>query len=402
MFSTSVYWLFNASWLHSFLCPRPLSPPSLSTILLPYPLHYTLGLVMSVTVVGRSSGSLSGALQSPLSHSEPYGTDHPLVTHHSRVNKTRRVSTRGGGGGGSNAIGRKTTTPVHISNSSVNRRQRRKKKSKCQGEHDYSGRKTGTKRGSGEVKVNHTLTPNTCTTKVSHVYSQQRRSSSSLLPPVEAESPQTAKRTPVKPKPVRRSKTVVKEGVERVRGAWLGEGCGSVIKSLPAGTRKVSCGLSSRTSRDVVLLSETESVSSIPSSLFTSSSSSSTVRSNTRTTLASTDIARFSRWTHNSNSSKPLPVAWKKIHVGSSASWGCGRGRGGGGGKGELELKDVAAGLGRMSFRHVIVMSGAGISTPSGIPDFRLLHVLYKISAWDGTLSLNWASSLSLSLDLFG
>ena len=397
MFSTSVYWLFNASWLHSFLCPRPLSPPSLSTILLPYPLHYTLGPVMSVTVVGRSSGSLSGALQSPLSHSEPYGTDHPLVTHHSRVNKTRRVSTRGGRGGGSNAIGRKTTTPVHVNNSSVNRRQRRKKNSRCQGEHDYSGRKTGTilsaKRGSGEVKVNHTLTPNTCTTKVSHVHSQQRRSSSSLLPPVEAESPQTAKRTPVKPKPVRRSKTVVKEGVERVRGAWLGEGCGSVIKSLPAGTRKVSCGLStggSRTSRDVVLLLETESVSSIPSSLFTSSSSSTVHRgpgysSNTRTTLASTDIARFSRWTHNNNSSnsssKPLPVAWKNIHMGSSASlttssWGWGRGgRGGGVGMGKLELNDVAAGLGRMSFRQVIVMSGAGISTPSGIPDFRLYTV---------------------------
>lgn len=38
---------------------------------------------------------------------------------------------------------------------------------------------------------------------------------------------------------------------------------------------------------------------------------------------------------------------------------------------GPLTISDVATGLAKMQYRHVIVMSGAGISTPSGIPDFR-------------------------------
>ena len=37
----------------------------------------------------------------------------------------------------------------------------------------------------------------------------------------------------------------------------------------------------------------------------------------------------------------------------------------------QFGLEEIARGLGRLKYRHVVVMSGAGISTASGIPDFR-------------------------------
>ncbi|NXF89613.1 SIR3 deacetylase, partial [Eubucco bourcierii] len=45
--------------------------------------------------------------------------------------------------------------------------------------------------------------------------------------------------------------------------------------------------------------------------------------------------------------------------------------RGGTGGQGQLSLQEVAEQIRRQERRRVVVMAGAGISTPSGIPDFR-------------------------------
>ncbi len=57
---------------------------------------------------------------------------------------------------------------------------------------------------------------------------------------------------------------------------------------------------------------------------------------------------------------------------GSSAGGLGGRGGGGGRGKSDaLTISEIAKGLAMRKYQHVVVMSGAGISTPSGIPDFR-------------------------------
>ncbi|XP_071618255.1 NAD-dependent protein deacetylase sirtuin-3, mitochondrial isoform X2 [Heliangelus exortis] len=62
---------------------------------------------------------------------------------------------------------------------------------------------------------------------------------------------------------------------------------------------------------------------------------------------------------------RPLSLA-----AAARALWGVGR-WGGGGGQQQLTLQDVAELLGQEQCRRVVVMAGAGISTPSGIPDFR-------------------------------
>ncbi|NWS73621.1 SIR3 deacetylase, partial [Crotophaga sulcirostris] len=63
----------------------------------------------------------------------------------------------------------------------------------------------------------------------------------------------------------------------------------------------------------------------------------------------------------------PRPLS---LYAAARAVLGAGR-CGGGGGRQELSLRDVAGLLRRRECRRAVVMAGAGISTPSGIPDFR-------------------------------
>lgn len=51
--------------------------------------------------------------------------------------------------------------------------------------------------------------------------------------------------------------------------------------------------------------------------------------------------------------------------------------RGGGAAEQQQTLEDVAKNVRERQYKRVVVMAGAGISTPSGIPDFRLTFTHY-------------------------
>ena len=159
---------------------------------------------------------------------------------------------------------------------------------------------------------------------------------------------------------------VSEEGREqRAGGAWNGES-GSSMRP----PHKTSSGrISSRTSGETLLLSETESVCSMGATSHTTVGCGGGRLSTAATTTPA--AASFSRWSARfagGGVQSSFPQGLPQRMMSSVAGRGWGRG-----GQRQLEVGDVGVGLGRMNFRNVIVMSGAGISTPCGIPDFRCL-----------------------------
>ena len=227
----------------------------------------------------------------------------------------------------------------------------------------------------------------TCTSsKAAWAHFHRPASSSWSLAQVEVDSPQTTKKRRHKisqfstPPPTsgRRNSTMAtgsqqnmlsRESRGRVRGAW-GSGSGrkgSFVKLTP-GRVHVSAGKCNdiRTSTEVGLLSKTDSVSTIhlshppTPSLVTGSA-------NRRLPGASQGCVNFSRWNQTSLTSQlPSTLRIPRRNFATTLAT-----RGWGQGQRQLQLGDIAAGLGRMHYKSIIVMSGAGISTPSGIPDFR-------------------------------
>ncbi|KAJ8417099.1 hypothetical protein AAFF_G00283260 [Aldrovandia affinis] len=79
--------------------------------------------------------------------------------------------------------------------------------------------------------------------------------------------------------------------------------------------------------------------------------------------------------THNHTEGSTGVTAQKALSnrrclLGSSGARGL-FGRGGGNAQQQLTLEDIARGIRERDYQRIVVMAGAGISTPSGIPDFR-------------------------------
>ena len=199
---------------------------------------------------------------------------------------------------------------------------------------------------------------------------QRPYSISCSIPQVEIDSPQTTKKTP---------RTLSSKGNSRkqngwskgqVKRAWVSRS-GSFTKPTSGRTHKVFTSNDSRISTGLNLLSVTDRLATTHISPSPSSSYSATC--NKRLPSARQGPVGFPHWNRTKLQS---PLSKQRQNTATAtASKGWSRG-----GIRQLQLRDIAAGLGRMRYRNVVVMSGAGISTPSGIPDFRYVQYMCMCS----------------------
>ena len=343
-----------------------------------------------------SSSSVERVLQSPFSHSELYGIKHPLVIQHqSQTKKTAKKTRRTQSGDkiphsksiSGNRLGDKNVTAASRINSRTDCRL-----SAIGGSRNRMSSGNGTKysMSSGCSRISAStkdiigdrskdviLTEGSCPTISSQTHSNHPRHQSThltsfQLPSVEANSPQVTKKTINKHSfsPLHSASHTSTGNTSsssnhnkwKVKGAWM-SGESSIIKPI-TGRESKEFIAKSRTSTPLSLQSETDSISSIHT----------TTACNKRLPGSTQAPVSFSRWsksssTHTSQHLLGSGIPHRTLTSTSASRWWS-RGRGVGQRR-QLELKDIAMGMGRMKYKHIIVMSGAGISTPSGIPDFR-------------------------------
>ena len=341
------------------------------------------------------STSSSQVLQNPLSHSKLYATHHSLVVQHSHTNKSAKsskdswikagsclVNARSCGERGKTREERSACThhrsssrtqhhsAAPSSNSVVNR---------ASAKNGKTSSKTVRKCGSKDDASDERTTISSDGIRPSHVHSQYPTAGLALmcsLPPVEANSPHIAKKTTTCKRSTSNSynsfgrgsesttgsKPVTGESRGRVGGAWMTKSTRTVFgQSCKVSSEKYS---ETRSHMEAGLLSGTESVSTIhlpPAPHCTNRRLPSGRQTSFNVSRCSTPT------TYSQNISHSLKIPRRSSSTAaSSVGWSQGR---------QLQLGDIAAGLGRMKYRSIIVMSGAGISTASGIPDFRYMYI---------------------------
>lgn len=323
-------------------------------------------------------------LQSPLLHRERHVMDHPLVTQHSQNERAKKsaykksVSRKPHGSVAQNKkqSGRKNHGTREMTCLAMTRRTRTdtSHSSKNSGRDSTargglitgagSSTDTGVKRGTFGKNG---MTIDSPTSKVVETDHYQHTPTASLLAQVEVASPQTTKRgvhiSSVSGQRVTGSGRQNMSSGERRR-------YGSRIDAKSTGRKASTDKYNGKSNKEVSSFSETDSGCTIRLSHPPTPSSSSvagyTSRRHPSSKQGGVSLNHWSKPSHSSHIQLPSALRMPQRNLATTQATKCWSQ-----GKRKVELKDIAVGLGRMHYRSVIVMSGAGISTPSGIPDFR-------------------------------
>lgn len=231
------------------------------------------------------------------------------------------------------------------------------------------------KRGAFSVKDEREMTNSSedntmsLTSKAVETHRHQHAPTACPLPQVEVDSPKTTKKKSAHKVSVSHPPSV--SGQRKVTG--------SSRQNMPSGERRRAWGSGSErkttvrrstagrynAKMEVSSLSERESVSQLSHSS-TPSSSSQAGYTNWRLSGSRQGGINLTHWSKSSHIQLPSALIMPQRNFARSRASKCWSQ-----GKRKVQLEDIAAGLGRMHYRNIIVMSGAGISTASGIPDFR-------------------------------
>ena len=310
---------------------------------------------------GMSVSSLR-VLESPISHKDLFGVEHPLTKQLKRRKQRKRRDGQASGATCGKTVARSAGLTRHKKKVSTG------KSKSCA---VLGGRSSTacrpkvaeTSSGSGPTARTGTASSVAC---LRHPHNSTSSSSSTLVQ-VELDSPQSS-RKPTHSLPMcsstagRRESSIASQLAGRggrVRVAWErgrsgGEGWRSGPQHVSTGTTVLKSATAIRTGSIITSLSKTNCTSThYPSTLGKSSTS-------------DYGHSTFPRWRRTGAAPLNPPPRLRVPRRTFATAYGR-RGQG----CGQLGVETIAHGLGCFQYRSVIVMSGAGISTPSGIPDFR-------------------------------